>query len=95
MSTIREAVLSLEQKGFVDIDGNNLIEDKDYHKLLELIQVGYMYGLINGARRFAVWRNGVQVVGVMDQPLKEFIKEQEDYYGIKYKDSYELNNGEL
>lgn len=93
MSAVREAVFSLEAKGFRDRDGNKLENDQDYHKILELIQTDYMYGLINGVRKFAVWRNGKQVVGIIEKPLEEFIKEQEEYFGIKYKDSNELNNG--
>jgi hypothetical protein len=92
MSAIRETIYSLEMKSFKDIDGNSLMDDKDYHKLLELVQVAYMYGYINATKRLAVWRDGKQVIGIMEQPLSEFIKEQEAYFGMKYKDSNELNN---
>jgi hypothetical protein len=42
-----------------------------------LISIGYREGLIDGVRRFAWWKDGVQYVGTSRKTLKEAVTEIE------------------
>jgi hypothetical protein len=38
-------------------------------------KIGYIEGLKEGIRRYAIWKDGVQMVGVMQRPLSEVLRE--------------------
>jgi hypothetical protein len=41
-------------------------------------QIGFQRGVIEGVIEFAIWRNGEQLVGCMERPLKEVLKPYKD-----------------
>lgn len=45
---------------------------KDFEKEYEM---GYRQGYIDAISNYAVWRDGVQYVGILQTPLKEMIEE--------------------
>lgn len=43
-------------------------------KIEKIGRVAFLSGVIEGIRLYAVWKNGAQLVGVMQRPLAEVIK---------------------
>lgn len=43
-----------------------------------LHRIGFLEGAIEGIRLYATWRNGEQLVGCMERPLKEVLAPYED-----------------
>lgn len=37
-------------------------------------RIGFLEGVIEGITLYAIWRNGEQLVGCMERPLKEVLK---------------------
>lgn len=46
------------------------ITDREF----ELHRMGFLEGVIEGIRLYAVWKNGEQKVGCLEKPLKEVLK---------------------
>lgn len=40
----------------------------------KLLRIGFLKGMIEGITEYAIWRNGEQLVGCMERPLKEVLK---------------------
>ena len=45
----------------------------------------FIEGVIAGITMFAIWKNGKQVVGIMEHPLEEVIKEVKEQLSYKQK----------
>jgi hypothetical protein len=41
-------------------------------------RIGFLEGAIEGIRLYAIWRNGDQLVGCLERPLKEVLKPYEE-----------------
>jgi hypothetical protein len=92
MGTLEELHIRLLEKGYKNQLGELLGMDKDFKALLELTEVSYMTGIINGAKKFGYWRGGKMVLGQFEIPLSDFVKETEKKFGRKYK-SYSQRHG--
>lgn len=62
-----------------------LKDDSDFEAFVELCQSSYMQGKISTAKELAVWRDGKQVIGILEEPLEDYIKKLEEKFGLKYK----------
>jgi len=40
----------------------------------KLHRIGFLEGAIEGIRLYAIWRNGEQLVGCLERPLKEVLQ---------------------
>ncbi len=78
------------ERGYVGSRGQKLDMDKDLEYVFELVKASYMTGLINGAKKFGVFRGGKRVVGVFEKNFDEFVKEVEGDFGLEYKDSLKM-----
>jgi hypothetical protein len=38
------------------------------------LRLAYLEGMVEGITDYAIWRNGEQLVGCMERPLKEVLK---------------------
>lgn len=41
-------------------------------------RIGFLKGVIEGITIYAIWRNGEQLVGCLERPLKEVVKPYEE-----------------
>ena len=47
------------------------------------IKAGFVMGLEEGIRTYAIWKDGTQVVGCLETPLKEVLKEVRSVFEIE------------
>jgi len=52
----------------------------------EIWVAAYREGIKEGIRRYVVWKNGQQFVGVMQQPLKEVLASIDDEIVVRSND---------
>lgn len=52
-------------------------------------RIAYLEGMIEGITMYAIWKNGDQLVGCLQKPLKEVLKPYQDEI-IQIKNAYRL-----
>ena len=71
ISPTREYLLEWARAALSEPDGYVLVPRTD---LAKWRRVGFLEGQIHGIEQYAIWRDGRQLVGVMQRDLKEVLK---------------------